>query len=464
MGIAVESLDIIERGSLELHNEDHVRTILSAGPEFEERQYFTVHVKSGRYFINAGKYIGVIPLSPKLVLRVRSKVPTTRLIKILGIARESPILIRLLERQYTPGENLDILELLILALHGNLPPLLQHGPIRQYRRAHAVGQAMRGRPKFEETVTQLWPRANFDRAAYEFYEFSADNYLNRAIEYTLWHVNRVLPQISTTLDGRLLADFSDAHRMFASVQPDRTRAFLPALRRHLQERVTHEPYGSFRSLLSICRMILDDLGVDLDAEATNPVALSPMVIDMETVFQRFLLNIITEQAGEASGLACWDTATEQQVPLLRDPIIPIPNDFLRVTSREFAKPDFTLAVNGVPVLIGDAKYKSHQNVDDVYQAVSHAEAYGVQDVILVYPAADMAGAVTFASLGSVGDVRVFVSAFPLDTDDLENAGQQLFAGICRIIETRHPGSTTVPFSPVGRALPFGFRKTVMSSN
>jgi len=350
-----------------------------------------------------------------------------------------------------PGRDLDILELLILALHGALPPLLEHGPIRQYQRAHEIGQAMRGRPSFSETVTQLWPRAAFDKAAYEFYEFSPNNYLNKAMEYTLWHVNRVLPQVSSTLDKHLMQDFHDAHRMFAGVDPDRTRTFLPELRRHLQARVTHEPYAAFRPLLSICRMILDDLGVDLDAEAIDPVALVPMVIDMETVFQRFLLNIITEQAKEVGGLACWDTATEQQATLFRDPTLPVPHEFLQITSHEPAKPDFTLALGGTPILIGDAKYKTHRNVDDVYQAVSHAAAYGVQDVLLVYPSTNRAKTVAFTSLGNVGDVRVFVCAFPLDTEDLESAAHELFSGICRIIEIRHPGATTVSSLQLGQA-------------
>ena len=438
-GLGVESLDIIERGSLTLLDEDHIRAVLEAGPELEARQYFNVRVKSGRYTITAGKYLGVIPIGANLVLRVRPKVPTSRLVDLLGIARESPLFIQLMERHYAPGQDVDVLEMLLLALHRSLRPLFQHGPIREYRLVDETGQTIRGTPDFGAMVSRLWPQAAFDRAAYSFYEFGSDNELNQAIECTLWHAIRVLPQLSPTVNVQLLRDLDDAHRMFAGVEPDRTRSFLPSLRRHLAQRVTDEPYASFRPILSLCLMILDDLGVDFDADPGDPISLTPMVIDMESVFERFLVNVITDQAASVPGLTCWDTARDQQIPLFGDPSLPVPPEFLAIRSREPAKPDFTIALNGVPVLIGDAKYKTQQHVDDVYQVVAHAAAYGAKDVLLVYPATELSDTVTFSTLGSVGDVRVFICAFPLDADDLAAASRELFSGIERIVGSRYPG-------------------------
>ncbi len=448
MALALSPLDVIERGTVELVDESHVRAVLAVGSELQSKSFFTVTVKNGKYYLTAGKYIGVIPIGRDLTLRINSKVPTARLVNVLTIARESPIVIRLLERYYQPGTDRNVFELLILALHGALPTLIQHGPIRQYQRRCEVGQTLRGSPRFRETVTRLWSRAAFDRASYEIFELSPDNYLNKAIEYTLWHVQRVLLELPTKMEARILRDFSDAHRMFAAVTPDRTRSFLPDLRAHLQHTVMHEPFVSFRPLLSLCRMILDDLGVDLNADAVDPVVLVPMVIDMETVFQRFLLNALTKKADQDGRLACWDTATEQQMPLFRESTTAVPTQFLPVTSQSPAQPDFTLAVGGRPVLVGDAKYKTHRDVDDVYQAVSHAAAYGVNDVLLVYPASDLSAGVTFSSLGNVGEVRVFVARFPLDADDLDDAVRNLFGGICELIATRDTGFAAAGALPV----------------
>lgn len=434
-------IDIQERGSRELTEDDQVRAILSIGPELQDRQYFTLGAKGGRYFVTAGKYIGVIPVSKELTLRVRPKVPILRLVEILRRAGEAPHLLHELERDYEPKDEWDVSELLILALHKGLAPLFHHGPIREYRRVSESGATPRGRLLLAETATTMWPRAVFDRVAYEYFSFSPDNRLNQAMEHTLWHVQRLAQHVPNRVSSNILMDLNDAHRMFALVTPDRTRSFLPPLRLHLHNRITTEPYVSFRPLLSICRMILENLGVDLAAETEDPVVLPPMVIDMENVFERFVVRELQRRA--SGSLSVWDTNIEHQLSLMRDPQAPVPASVPLTISEEPAQPDFTVALEGQPALVGDVKYRSKGNVDDIYQVVAHAAAYDAEDVLLVYPAAEDAAKTRLKCIGSLGGVRVFTAHFPLDAPDLTAASDELFQGARLILESRRPITTSV---------------------
>src|SRR5699024_5285187 len=119
----VETLDVVERKSVEIRESRHINALLAASAELSQRQFFTVRVKNGKYHLTAGKYLGVVPLNDELVLRVRPKVPTNRVVEILRCADESPIVIDMLERHYQPGGDVDVLELLIRALHGALSPI-----------------------------------------------------------------------------------------------------------------------------------------------------------------------------------------------------------------------------------------------------------------------------------------------------------------------------------------------------
>ncbi|MCI9872739.1 McrC family protein [Arthrobacter humicola] len=429
-------LDVVERGEVLVESDEHIRILMALGSEFEERQFFTIRVKRGKYFLTAGKYVGVIPISRGLILRVAPKVSTSQLIHILRLAKESPLLINLLERSYAQGDDLSLLDLLIHALHRELGVLFQLGPIREYRSRTDTSESVRGRPLFEQTISKLWPKASFDRVTFDVHEFTPQNYLNQALEYTIWLVRRTYPSIAPNPSPHIMRDFADAHQMFTPVAPDRRRAFLPALRSHLREQITFEPFASLRPLLTLCRMILDGIGVDLESDPTDVVNLVPMVVNMEEVFQNLLFQTLSDRAPSFAGLQCWDTANQHQRPLLKPGTKVPPAMFLPKPSSQPAKPDLTFALNSIPALIGDAKYKSGQDIHDVYQAVSHAGAYGARDVLLIYPSTGVSEPIKFASLGRVGEIGVFTCSFPLDADDLGKEADTLVLAILELIEQR----------------------------
>lgn len=411
---------------------------LSLNPALEHRKFLDIQVKRDRLTLSAGKYIGFIPVNSQLAINVRPKVPLGKLARILGVARESPILIRELAREYSAEEEIDVLELLVAAFSRELRVLEQLGPIKQYRRSNEVGQAIRGRINLKDAFTNLWPAAVFDKASYEYFEYSPDNALNQAMEYTIWHLLRVYAAGSQKLDINIVRNLREAHRYFARIQPDRQRAFLPTLRAHLRVRRPDEPYASFHALLSLCLMILDDLGVELDHEQNADVQLPPLVIDMELVFERLILNVLRDASRQTGIFGVWDTAREQQKPLFTESVVVLPDGIREVVSTEPARPDFTIAESGTPVLVGDSKYKTGHDVGDIYQVVTHAKAYGASNALLVYPAVDEKESVTFRSLGRIGEVQVFTCVFPMEVENLLSAGHDLLTGVAQILASRTP--------------------------
>ncbi|WP_168187223.1 McrC family protein [Salinibacterium sp. UTAS2018] len=429
----IEYLDVVERGEIVVEDERHVSALLALGPEFEERQYFAIRVRRGKFFLTAGKYVGIIPIGRYLVLRVSTKVSTTQLIQILTLAEQPPLLISLLERAYGQGSDLSMLELLVRAFHRELATLFRLGPIREYTRTLGEGQTVRGRALPGETISKFWPKASFDRVMFEYFDFSPQNHLNQALEYALWLSQRVYPKVSSNPDAGVMQDLSDAHQVFGSIQPDRSRAFLPSLRRHLQEKPSDEPFVSFRPLLTLSLMLLDEIGVNLESDSAADVDLAPMVVDMEEVFQNMLFHTLATRAKMFQGFECWDTAKSHQRPLLSSRDRSLPDGFRSIASNRPAKPDLTFALNGVPVIVGDAKYKSSRDIHDVYQAVAHAGAYGARDILLVYPTEGADKVIEFTSHGYIGDVGVFVCRFPLDSVDLESEADTLILAIHELV-------------------------------
>jgi 5-methylcytosine-specific restriction enzyme subunit McrC len=392
---------------------------LDIDPAVMAKRYVDVRLQRDRLLLIAGKYIGAIPLNDRFTLQIRPKVTVSSLLSILAIAREEPDVIAGLDQMYQAHRGLNLFELLVQALRRELSVLEQGGIHREYIRKSAEGSSYRGRLNVAETLRRQWATGAYHRATMTYFEHSRDVLINRVIYYTVWHVLRAYPAVAPIPDKLLLRDLDQALTWFGGVALDHTRSFLPGLRDLLVDQ--RIPYNRqyMRRLLNICRMLLDDLGVDIERTDADVFKMPPLVVDMERVFQRFLLFGMRDRLPAA--LACWDTSSERQQPLFRAPAAATPVGMtLLLDEREKAKPDFVVAEADVPLLIGDAKYKTNLARDDMYQVVAHSLAYGASDALLVFPADEprQCGALC---LGEVGRVRLFTYGFPLYEEDLTAA-------------------------------------------
>jgi len=310
--------------------------------------------------------------------------------------------------------------------------LEKFGLHRDYVRKEIETPVIRGRLLIKETVLKQWARSAFDRATVSPYDYSRDVLINQAIRYTLWHVLRTYERVATHPDPLILKDLDVAVRAMANVTLDRSRGFLPALRRLLLDDAIPNTRFYMRRLLHLCHMILDDLGIDLEDPKGQRVALPAMVVNMERVFQQFLRLSIRQELQNMTNVDCWNTTREHRHSLFL-PAEGIPGGMrAEVAEQEYAEPDFVVAKDGKPSLICDAKYATERHRADVYQVVAHALAYGAVNALLIYPS-HLETEVGFTCLGRIGSVTVFVYCYPLDSMDLNEASRAMVDDCLRII-------------------------------
>lgn len=405
----------------------------------QSRQYVEVRLRKDKLVLVAGHYLGLIPLNARYALHVVPKVPVENLIAVMTIAREEPEILEGLERLYREDRRLNLFDLLVEALRQQLPLLEVHGLPRGYVERRETASSIRGRLLFKETMTRHWATGRYDRIAQTYHDFSRDIAINRAIHYTLWHLLRTYSLVSSVRNADVLVDLHRATAAFRRVTLDRGRRFLPGLR-SLVERLPPSQ-AHLRRMLHLCLMILEDLGVDLDSPKHEGIGLPPLVVNMEHVFERFVLRVLQEQLRRGD-FEVWDTTTEHKMPLFS--AVELPREIkLQLPESEKAEPDFVIAQGTRPLIVGDVKYTTDRSREHVYQVVAHALAYGTTNALLVYPDTDTReGSRDIFAVGAVGDVRVFVYRFPLGSTDLPAAMKDLGAQLEPIIRALRSGVST----------------------
>jgi hypothetical protein len=114
--------------------------------------------------------------------------------------------------------------------------------------------------------------------------------------------------------------------------------------------------------------------------------------NLEAMFEDAVLKVLRNRHGARKG-------GSYQMALFEEK----PDSFV-------ADPDFVMMANGVPVIVGDCKYKVLSDSDlhgDVYQLVSHCTAFGCSRGMLVFPG-------DARSLRSLGVTRSHLEIFVLE--------------------------------------------------
>ena len=401
-------------------------------PEIFDKQYVEFSFVKSKVKITAGKYIGLIPLNNKYSLYVKAKVPIDNLVNILSTARATPLLIEGLERAYSSDEDADFFELLVCALHQEIREIERYGVHREYVMRLGNRGDFKGKLMVGQTLG-LWAKGVYNRTAMTYFEFSRDVIINQAIKYTIWYVLRIYPTIAQSPKRQILIDLYNSLNLFQDVSLQYDRRFLPDFKDIVLGNKLPYARSYLKKTLQYCLMILDNLGVDLDQLIKHDVYLPPLVINMEIVFQQFLLRIIREKIKYHSELVCWDTSRENQYSLFRKPEVEISSINLEFSEKAKANPDFTIARNNSPLLICDAKYTLEIERGQINQVVAHAKAYNVNDALLIYPTSSPNQPPESCCRGMVGDIRIFTFMFPLDSPDLQKTAELLVDTMVSII-------------------------------
>jgi 5-methylcytosine-specific restriction enzyme subunit McrC len=436
----MEIIPVLERKEIDLPIEKFFAGgRLNISPAIQTKRYIDIKFEGNRLALITGKYIGLIPLNNQYAVHVQPKVPISNLITILTTSQEEPEIIEGLKRLYSSDKRLNLFELLVHALHREINVLEIGGLHREYVRLQSESSNFTGKLLLKETLLKQWPKGIYHRASLVRFEYSRDVIINRAIHYTIWHVLRTYPQMTEKPDRTILRDLDHGLTAFNNVTLDRTRSFLPLLRKLLINRTLPYSRAYMRRLLNICLMILDDLGVEIEDIKGQDVSLPPLVINMERVFQQFIFYSVKNLLSNSQDLNCWDTTRHHRRFLFRVPAASPKGIKLVVPEQAHAEPDFVIAKRQNPVLVCDVKYSTMERKNDIYQIVTHTTAYGARNALLIYPEVNDSTILECKCMGLVGDVQVFSCEYPLNTPDLNIASMALVEKIISIISGINEG-------------------------
>ncbi len=338
----------------------------------------------GHLQLTSQGWVGYIPVSPVLALRIRPKTQISNLFRMLEYAYD------LRGFEILPGlvrsETLDdFYQNLARILASRVIARVRKGLYRSYISEYEHLPYVRGRINLSDMITTPW---KVDLSCF-FEDHTADIGDNQLIAWTLNRIAR-----TGLCSDRVLPTVRMAYRSLIGV----ARA-LPCTSESCIGRKYNRLNEDYRSLHSICRFFLENTG---PSHELGDHATLPFLVDMASLFELFVSKWL--KAHPIEGL---QIRAQERMFIGESEDLEFRIDLL------ISEPGKSNALAVV-----DTKYKAPDapSTDDVAQVVAYAEAKGCHEAALVYPTRLLRPLNTM-----VGEIRVRTLTFSLD-GDLEQNG------------------------------------------
>ena len=393
-------------------------------PQIKSKGFFDIDFRGNKLILVAGKHIGHIPINERVILQIRPKFSINNLVRIISCAQQRIQYLDFFRRGYqtTAATEPTIFEFLCACLASELKVLAREGVLRQYERKTANSSYPKGRISIDHTLTRNWPKASYHRVFISHYELGYDLPVNQLIKFALWYCMLQFPRLRIE-NLSLLRELTEFYNYFGSVSLDRSRAFVAPAIQWLENDKVPIIRRYYESVIRICQMIVDDIGVELRYSGED-IELSSFVIDLESVFERYLRNILRASSLLISkGAQVLDGNAEGRGYLFCD------------TNQYEAKPDIVIRYGQRTTILIDAKYKESIKESDRYQIIAHGLAFNAKSTILVIPR-PKGTAPGLHRLGRVSDLHtldVFLYRFDLAANDLISEETAFISAISEII-------------------------------
>lgn len=377
---------------------------VSVFPHVEARGYLFLQFRKGKVLVTAGKYVGLIPLTPTISVDVRPKLPVSNLARVLDQARVSLDTIDGADRLYmSSGQpSISVLEFLLNNFVDSLRPIEAMGLHKKYVRRSAIMNHPRGRIKMAGTLRSCWSRGIRHQVEAERFEHTADIPVNRllkaALEYLLHGLRRAKP------DRALLRRANEAHHSFPEQVRSMTLSDYDSCRVVVSDHTLPGGRAYYYRALEIALLVLSGHTVSLD-KAGDDVLLDSFTVDFEAVFEQYLRRTLLAHA--PGDVAVKDGNHDGKKPLYDDRNDPP------------AQPDIVIERRGSSQrVVAEVKYKDKVERPDINQAVTYALSYRTDRVVLVHQC-KIAGQGGLRRLGTINGVQVETYGFDLANPDLQ---------------------------------------------
>ncbi len=329
---------------------EHHRTHLDLRPTHE----------TGVFQIRPRGYVGVIN-APHTRISIGPKIPLQNLCWLLNASDSLDMQDDLSALEH--GDSL--INLLALRLARLMAERAAAGLRRGYRTRREVSSLVQGKIDVPEQLRRN--PAQKDRVACEFEDWTTDVYFNQLPKSTAEWLSA-----SHFITNSTRQQLRNSLRAFEGVSSIDLRRPVPIL---WQLGLVPE-YESYRSLLYLCRLLLESLTAsERPGTATCPSFLLSLEKAFETYCTRQLIDCLLRRDG---GKSFWVIAQHPSTP---HPLLP------GLPQQEF-RPDIVITPNGrhKGLLVMDIKWKSSPFVRaDLYQVLAYCAAFGFRQGMLVYP-------------------------------------------------------------------------------
>jgi 5-methylcytosine-specific restriction enzyme subunit McrC len=360
----------------------------SAGVELYEKYKNQVDVefpnyKTGnKWQLKAKGWVGYIPISPELGLKLQPKVPIKNLFGMLEYAYSLKSF-RFLEGLMDCDSLEEFYNCLAQVLAQKIIERCRKGLYRTYLPKTKQLAYVRGRLNVRELIQKPW---NVQvKCSYE--EYTADIVENQILTWTLFNIGR-----SGFCSERVSPTVRKAYHTLqglVTVQPCSVKDCS-----ELYNRLNED----YRVLHNFCRFFLENT-VPSHERGNHKVL--PFLVDMARLYELFVAE--------------WLKANLSPNLIIKS------QERVNLGENLYFKTDLVLydALTAKPRYILDTKYKTpvSPSFQDVAQVVAYAVSKNCQEVILVYPTL-----LTHSLDKFIGDIRVRSLTFSLD-DNLNRAGQ-----------------------------------------
>jgi 5-methylcytosine-specific restriction enzyme subunit McrC len=365
-----------------------------------ESGYFTFRFRKKELRVQAGGFIGFIPLNDRLAVEVTPRCSIANLGHILRVGGFAPKVLEQFARGYAiePNDLAALRDLYAEALLGEVAKIQAYGRLREYEQRRERTSSPRGRLLMMAPETQLAAAGGSATVQVSWFERTADLPANRCIKLAIWLLARAYAQTKNPSQAqrKLAIRLNAVYGVFEDAQLDQRMTFLRDT--YVTGRATLPATRSYyRNAIDVARLVVTSSSLSFDRPGAD-VAMPSIVIEMHRVFESYVRTVLADGVRDDETLDVLNGNAEGR-KLLYDE-----------QPSEDATPDIVLEKNRAPVVILDVKYKPANglpNRDDLNQVITYGVSYRASTVVLVQPRADNSDRIGLIHLGDINGRSVY---------------------------------------------------------
>ncbi len=394
------------------------------------KNYFSIDYKpkNDKLSLVAGGFIGLIPITSDLAVEIKPKFSIQNLTRIVGIAEDNFNTLNFFSKKYRKSNEKSpvIFEFMAECLAIELQTLVTEGLIKDYIAKTDETYKIRGRININKSIKSLWSHGHFNKVSISYFDFTLDNPFNRLIKMTL---KFCIEELNLIQSNKLFLRESliEYYSMFDAVALDDGPSCLDSVFNEIRNDKVSVLRNYYINISEICRLILNRTSISFDKDGDDH-KLSSFTLNMETIFEKYLLNSIrANRTVFDEGATILDGNNEGRKKFYNQPSL----------ASGDAKPDIIVNHGDRCLIIADAKYKDKTKETDRYQIISHALSFDAKIAVLILPKNNNHNGDTLQKLGCIGgsfQIDVYEYYFDLASNNLEHEERVLteaFAGLIR---------------------------------